>query len=308
MSTNGWRGSGDWQDTEFGHGQEQYYGGQHHDPASPGEWRVAPDGQRPPHGGGGPRKGPLLAGVGILVLALAAGGAYLATAGGDSNAAADGATARPTASVPTDRGRSTSPTGPQRNSGGESDHAEFDVPPESLTRGNGGAETVWQMYEDPRDTAGYGSRTGKNLTTGHAPTRYRPTFCRAEPRSALGLLVWANAHADSPLEAASGTGDSWLKAIATRDDDRMEKHTTSPSLKNVTLRHSGTKAVQFRGKTALTSASETGCGVTGAEVVVTAFDTGQGTATMVAVRRLGHPDSMSNAQLSTVLNTLRPRE
>lgn len=207
-----------------------------------------------------------------------------------------------------DRGAtSANPSDPQRNSGGEADHAAFVVPPSGrFTTGKGGDGPVWQMYKDPRDVAGYGSRTGKNLAMGHAPTTYRDGFCRGTPSSALGMLVWANAHADSPLEAASSTGDTWLKAIATRDDNRMEKYSTSPSIKNVTLKHSRTKAVQFRGKTPLTAESETTCGVTGAEVVVTAFETGHGTATMVAVRRLGHQDSMSTTQLDTILNSLRP--
>lgn len=165
---------------------------------------------------------------------------------------------------------------------------------------------MWRMYSDPRDVAGYGSRTGKNLVMGHAPTHYRPGFCTSTEKSALGLLVWANAGDKSPLEAASDGGDRWLKAIATRDDNGMEKYTKSPSIKNVTLKHGKTPAVRFRGKTPLTSEAEKKCGVSSAEVVVTAFETGHGTAAMVAVRRLGHPDSMSNAQLATILGSLRP--
>lgn len=311
MSTNGWGGPDDWRDTEFGEGQERYYGGAPMSPSPQGERRSTPVEQMP-NGGGRGRTAAIAVGAGVLAVALAGGGVFLATRSGDdphvaTSSSSDPAATQDAPSSTNEANQAANPTGPQRNSGGDSDHAAFDVPPPGrFTTGVGSTARVWKMYEDPRDQAGYGSIGGTNVSLGHAPTFYRDGFCKDDEKAGLGLFVWASAHGETPLEAASNTGDKWLKSVATRDDGKVEKYSKSPSVKNVTLGDKKTKAVQYRGKTPLTAGKQKACKVKSAEVVVTAFDTGKGTATMIAVRKLGHPDSMSDKQLNTVLDSLRP--
>lgn len=192
------------------------------------------------------------------------------------------------------------------NDGKESDSARFTVPPDGSFENAGGEDApIWGMPEDPRDIAGYGV-LGEKAAAGHSPTTYRDDYCADYREQSLGMVVFASTKGGTALQEATRIGDKWLEAVATRDDGKVEKYDKTPTVKQVSLADSGTKAVQYRGRTPITEENLVKCGVDEAEVVVTTLDTKSGPAAVVAVRILGHADSMSDTQLDAILDSIRP--
>ncbi len=264
----------------------------------------------PTKSGGGNGRQVALIGVGCLVAVGLVVGVVVAVQmlGGDEETQTV-ATSQSPSSGPSSSSSSSPPTedpaAPQTNRGTDQDNAMFDVPPAgSYKAAHDKVMPIWDMPSDPRDLAGILPKGGSPVL-GHGPTEYRPDYCAALKQGDLGTMVWANRHAEEPLGAASGEFRRWIDALGTTNDGKKEKIKENPP-KSVVLTGHKVPAVQVTGTVAHTDSDAKSCNATGTELVVTAFETGKGTATMVAYRRTGHPDSIPDRQWNAILNSLRP--
>ncbi|WP_392425242.1 hypothetical protein [Barrientosiimonas humi] len=341
-SGSGWDGYGnDWRDQEFGHGQEQYYRGlqvpgggpgrpeqQPASPGGPGDGRTpAPISPQPPPRRSGPGRGLVVGGIAAALLLVGGGiGTVLALRGGDpdvtagpagsasqqaaptTSPASAAATPSAEASPPPPPGRATALTaGSQVNDGSEAQYfAAYDVPGKSQTFTDTEGKTVPAF--DVRTVGTYAGfaddETGKPTVIGRGPTYYRDGYCAKDKTDSQAMFVWHNARSSDPAGAAPLVLEKWVEAIAEKKDGGTEQ-VSAQTTRQVMVNGGRTKAAQSR-QTVTNTDTVDKCGVKKTEVVVTAFDTGKGTATLVLVRDEGPANAMTAQQGDAIIATLRP--
>lgn len=309
----------DWRDTDFGEGQERYYGDltQH----QPGEAARAVERVEPAGSGGGGGKGPLVAVAGVLAVALAAGGVYVATRGDgevdpqtqSSPAASSSAEPAPTARVSPKSdvaaGQKPQVDGWRVNGGNGEFPVVFDVPPASETfkAANGSTEPEWSIVTD--DSQGYGfahPRTKMPLASTQFAATYRIGHCSTSPTNALAFVGFIESSGDAPA-AASTISDKFLKAMSLKENGTDRVKYSEGEAKTIKLDDGKTSAVQIRTDVPWSRSDNSYCSRHERELVVTSVPTSKGTGTVVSSRVKDPSQGVDKKVLDKVLGTVRPR-
>lgn len=308
----------EWRDTEFGEGQERYYGGLPQQEPAP--QRSGPEPVEPSGGGSGGRgKGLLVVGAGVLAVAVAVGGAYLATQrGGDDDptptaqgsSAAESPSAQPSAAPaePTSKYQPLT-SGWQVASGNDEFPVVFDVPAKSKTfkSASEGSKPEWEIVDQAAQQYGFAHpQTRIPLAMTDFAATYRSGHCKTSASNALAFLGFYKSTSDAPA-AASEASDKFLKAMSLKENGKDRVKYTEGQAKTVKVNGGKTSAVQIRTNVPWSRSDDSFCVQKERELVVTTVPTSNGTGTVIASRIKGAPGGLDTKTFDKILKSIRPR-
>ncbi|AKU18049.1 hypothetical protein [Luteipulveratus mongoliensis] len=328
-----------WREQEFGHGQDRYYGdiGQQ----GPQSYADAPvEHGAPPSGpigsvGGGGRRTALLAAAAVAAVAVLGGGGYALYQGSkdDKPDPAAQTSSQPPSPTATESSPTSAPS-PTSDSGGgigtknvppivpgwQANYADkdgdlvfnaaFDVPPAGSFTPTGGvgkaAEPEWKLGKITT-SEGFGELFDKSVptATGRKPADYRDGYCTTNEGSSLATFVFQFSGDRDPVDIAPDATTKWAKAIAYKKNKTYEKYTEGTP-QQIKVNGGKTVAVQTRTTIPNTEPDPKKCSAPKMELVVTSFTSGNATATVVGVRKVGIANALDNATWEKILASARP--
>lgn len=310
----------DWRDTEFGAGQERYYGGMApppDGPPPPAEVQPTPPGG----GGGGGRKGVIIGVAVALVALLGAGGTYLVSTMGDDGAKvadpSSTATQPATTSSPSASTSATPTATPIVDGWRVATHdgdypVVFDFPTESKTFAGAEGEDLPEWTQSKADeTYGYADPVNpiKPLAVTQFSATYRVSHCGTSDDSATAFVGYFGSTSDAP-QAANKTFDQFAQAMSLKEDGKSRVDYDPSEAKTVKVNDGKTSAVQIRADIPWSRTDERFCVRTERELVVTSVPTEEGTGTVVAVRlkdgdtAKGH--NLDEKVFERIISSIRP--
>lgn len=257
---------------------------------------------------GGPKRGGghgklLAAIIGVLVLFVAAIGAFVVLRDDGSTDAVSSASTSPSSLPPVTATTWTNPTkaagaralttGWQSQTGGDETRGQYDVP-----------DKDWKL-EAAEDLRGYADHKGNAQILARGPALYGQGFCSADKKDYSAWTGLMKIGQRDPSDAGPDVAKKFAQAIALKKDGSRAKVGAVSAGKQIKVNQGTLPALEYTVTTEVGDPSKCD-GKNKFEVRTVSFSASGGSAQLVIIRMLGGSKPLSTSTVDKIVATFRP--